>query len=162
VPSKSWLKGDSVPDRPTLYEYAGGDAAMTALVDALHERCLTDPELNHAFIQASNPEHLRNLSDYFAEVFGGPRVYSESHGGHSRMLGIHASTGADDEFTARFVTCFDQAVDDAGLPEDEEFRRVLHEYMVWAANEVNDYGPIGSVVPEDLPFPYWSWTGRQP
>jgi hemoglobin len=151
-----------MPDRATLYEFAGGSSAMTALVEALHERCLADPVLNHAFIHATNPDHLKNLADYFTEVFGGPALYSTSHGGHSAMLTLHASTGADDEFTARFVTCFDQAVADAGLPEDEEFRRVLHEYMMWAAYEVNDYGPLGSIVPENLEFPHWSWDGRQP
>ena len=35
--------------RPTLYEFAGGDAAFVALATAHHARCLQDPELNHPF-----------------------------------------------------------------------------------------------------------------
>jgi hemoglobin len=150
-----------VPDRQTLYDYAGGSAAMTALVDALHERCLADPELNHAFARDLSPDHNRNLAAYLGEALGGPRVYSDSYGGHSAMLDIHARSGADDDFASRFLTCFDQAVDDAGWPEDEEFRQALHDYMAEATNEVNAYGPPDAVVPENLAFPYWSWDGRQ-
>jgi hemoglobin len=152
---------DVVSERPTLYDYAGGSAAFVALAGALHERCLADPVLNHPFSHATDPEHLEHLAEYLGEVFGGPRIYSESYGGHSAMLDIHASTGADDEFASRFVVCFDQAIDDAGLPDDKEFRGALHDYMVWATHEVNGYSPAGSVVPENLAFPYWSWSGRE-
>jgi hemoglobin len=148
-------------DRPTLYDFAGGSAAFMALAAALHERCLDDPVLNHPFSHATDPQHLEHLAEYLGEVFGGPRIYSESYGGHSAMLDIHASTGADEEFASRFVVCFDQAIDDACLPDDEEFRRALHDYMVWATSEVDGYSPPGSVVPENLAFPYWSWGGRE-
>lgn len=75
------------------------------------------------------------------------------------MLLIHAETGAEDEMATRFVTCFDLAADDANFPSDPAFRRVLHDYMVWAVGEVHAYSPHGSAVPTNVTFPHWSWDG---
>jgi len=148
-------------DRPTLYDFAGGAKAFLALSVAMHERCLADPVLNHPFSHGTSPEHDVRLAEYLGEVFGGPRVYSEQYGGHSAMLDMHASTGADDDFAPRFLACFDQAVDDAGMPDDPVFRRALHDYMAWATSEVKGYSPVGSEVPSDLPFPHWTWNGPE-
>lgn len=146
-------------DRPTVYEFAGGESAFLALATALNDRCLADPVLNHPFSHPGHPQHLERLAGYLGEVFGGPPVFSETCGGHSAMLLIHAGTGADDEFASRFVACFDLAVEDAGLSYDLEFRQLLHEFMVTATREVNAISPVGSVVPPDTPMPHWSWNG---
>jgi hemoglobin len=148
--------------RPSIYEFAGGDAAFLALATAHHERCLEDPELSHAFSHGTHPEHIQRLASYWAEVFGGPDHYSRSCGGHSAMLDLHAGQGADADFGDRFVACFVSAADDAGLPADAEFRARLREYMTWAVAEVMSYSPPGSAVPPDLAVPHWSWDGRQP
>ena len=146
-------------DRPSIYDFAGGNEAFVALAGALHERCVADPVLEHPFSHGTQPDHLEHLGGYLAEVFGGPPTYSEGPGGHSVMLAMHASTGADDDMAQRFLVCFDQAVDDAGLPDEPAFRQVLHDYMTWATSEVNEYSPLGSVVPDGLAFPRWSWDG---
>jgi hemoglobin len=57
------------------------------------------------------------------------------------MLGIHAGQGADEDLGARFVACLVQAADDAGLPDDPEFRASLRAYMEWAVGEVLSYSP---------------------
>jgi hemoglobin len=142
-----------------MYEFAGGDRAFLALAAAHHERCLQDPELNHPFSHTDNPQHIERLADYWAEVFGGPARYSESHGGHSGMLEIHAGHGAGDDYGPRFVACFMQAADDVDLPGDPEFRAGLRSYMEWATQEVLSYAPNGSRVPEQMPVPRWSWNG---
>ncbi|MGX7669998.1 group II truncated hemoglobin [Plantactinospora sp. DSM 117369] len=148
--------------RPSIYEYAGGEPAFLALAAAHHRRCLQDPVLNHPFSHADrNPEHVARLASYWVEVFGGPPRYSESYGGHSAMLGIHAEQGMEPELGDRFVRCFAQAVEDAGLPEDPEFRASLLGYLRWAVDEVFEYGPPGSRVPAELPVPRWSWDGLQ-
>ncbi|HEV3267516.1 MAG TPA: hypothetical protein VGZ68_03875 [Acidimicrobiales bacterium] len=147
--------------RQSIYDYAGGAPAFAALANALHERCLEDPVLNHPFSHEMNPDHLDRLAGYLGEVFGGPPAYSTLAGGHSAMLLIHAETGANDDLPTRFVTCFDLAIDDVGMPTDPDFRRVLHDYMVWATNEVHTYSPYGSVVPSHAAFPHWSWSGLE-
>jgi hemoglobin len=144
-----------------MYEFAGGDPAFLALARALHERCLADPELNHPFSNVENPRHLENLAAYWAEVFGGPARYSSSLGGHSTMLGIHAGHGSSDDFGPRFVACFMQALDDAGLPDDPDFRSSLRSYIERATGEVLSYAPAESRVPPALPVPRWSWNGPE-
>lgn len=147
--------------RPSIFEFAGGGPAFLALARAHHERCLQDPVLNHPFSHPGHPQHLERLASYWAEVFGGPAVYSQSCGGHSAMLGIHAGQGAEEDLGERFVACFVQAADDAGLPDDVEFRATLRSYMEWAVRDVLSYSPNGSRVLSGLPVPCWSWDGLQ-
>ena len=144
-----------------MFEFAGGSPAFSALAAAHHRRCLEDPVLSHPFSHPGNPEHVERLADYWAEAFGGPPRYSESFGGHSAMLGIHAGQGADDDLGVRFVSCFVKAADDAGLPEDPTFRVGLRAYMEWAVAEVLSYSPAETQVPAGLPVPRWGWNGPE-
>ncbi len=146
--------------RPSVYEFTGGDEAFLALAAAHHERCLADPVLNHPVSHPGDPNHIEHLAAYWAEVFGGPRRYSESLGGQSFALRLHAGTDAEEDLARRFIDCFVHAADDAGLPADPEFRKVLRDYMEWAVAQVMAVSPHGSVVAESLPFPCWSWEGR--
>ncbi|SFW84604.1 group II truncated hemoglobin [Amycolatopsis australiensis] len=149
--------------RPTLYEFAGGDAAFLALAAAHHERCLADPELNHPFSHpGQHPQHVERLAQYWAEVMGGPPRYSETCGDHSAMLRMHAGNGDMSDLGRRFVECFVRAADDACLPADPAFRAALRSYMEWAVAEVLAYpGPPGDV-PAGPAMPRWSWHGLQP
>lgn len=147
--------------RPTIYEFAGGADAFLALAAATTERCIEDPELNHAFAQELNPRHDENLAAYWAEVFGGPKMYSASLGGHSGMLAIHAGHGTPEEWADRFEACFLAALDDARLPEDAEFRQAMRAYIHWATRDVNKYGPVGARVEPDQPMPRWTWRGLE-
>ena len=142
-----------------MYEFAGGEQAFLALAAATHERCLADPELNHPFSHHVSPRHTENLAAYWAEVFGGPSRYSSNLGGHSGMLSIHAGEGAPEEMGDRFEACFVQAMDDARLPEDREFRKAMRDYIHWATREVNAYAPAGTHVAPGQPMPRWSWEG---
>ena len=145
--------------RASIYEFAGGQLAFLALAAAHHQRCLDDPELNHPFSHPGHPQHVERLAGYWAEVFGGPPQYTESCGGHSAMLDVHARKGAGDDYGVRFVACFAQAADDAGLPDDPEFRAALRAYMEYAVKEVLTYAPSESQVATGLPTPHWSWDG---
>ncbi|MGH2595539.1 MAG: group II truncated hemoglobin [Actinomycetota bacterium] len=140
-----------------MFEFAGGEPAFLALATAFHRRCLEDPVLEHPFSHPGNPEHIQRLADYWGEVFGGPPRYSESFGGHSAMIDIHAGQGADDDLGSRFVACFVQAADDAGLPDDPDFRAGLLTYVEWAVGDVLSYSAQGVEVPDDLPSPRWGW-----
>jgi hemoglobin len=147
--------------RPSLFEFAGGEPAFMALATALHQRCLEDPVLSHPFSHPGNPEHVERLADYWVEVFGGPPRYSESFGGQSGMLGIHAGQGADDDLGERFAGCFVQAADDAALPDDPDFRAVLGSYIEWAVAEVLSYSPSEARVADGQPVPRWGWQGLE-
>lgn len=147
--------------RPSIFVFAGGEPAFLALATAHHERCLQDPVLSHPFSHRGHPEHVQRLASYWAEVFGGPPLYSRSCGGHSAMLDVHAGQGANADLGQRFVRAFVQAADDAGLPDDADLRASLRAYMEWAVEEVLSYSPRGTDVPPGLPVPRWSWDGIQ-
>jgi hemoglobin len=151
----------SPASRQSMFEFAGGEAAFLALAAAHHERCLEDPVLNHPFSHPGHPQHVERLAGYWAEVFGGPPRYSDVSDGQSGMLLIHAGTDAEAELGTRFVECFVRAADDAGLPDDPEFRRGLRAYMEWAVGDVLAYAPSGATVPKALPVPRWSWDGLE-
>jgi len=148
--------------RPTLFDFAGGEAAFLALAQAHHARCLADPELNHPFSHpGQHPQHVERLAAYWAEVLGGPPRYSRECGDQSGVLYLHSATGDVGDLGERFLDCFVQAADDAGLPADPEFRGALRAYMQWAVAEVLTYSPEDAVVPQGLAMPHWSWNGLQ-
>jgi hemoglobin len=146
--------------RPTLFEYAGGEPAFLALAAAHHARCLEDPELNHPFSHpGQHPEHIGRLAAYWAEVLGGPPSYSHVCGDQSTILHMHAGNGDMSDLGARFLDCFVQALGDAGLPDDPEFRGAMRAYMQWAVDDVLVYSPVDAAVPTGVAMPRWSWDG---
>jgi hemoglobin len=149
-----------------VFEFAGGQPAFLALATAHHARCLADPVLQHPFSHGGHPQHVERLGNYWAEVFGGPDLFSQASEGQTGLLGLHAGMEAQSDMGDRFVACFVGAIDDAiaeaHLPEDADLRRVLRDYMEWAMRDVHTYNPRGSVVPDGLAVPRWSWDGLAP
>ena len=148
--------------RPSLFEFAGGQPAFQALAAAHHERCLADPVLQHPFSHPGHPQHVERLGNYWAEVLGGPPLFSQVAEGQTGMLALHAGMEGQNDLGDRFVACFVQAIDDADLPDDVEFRRALRAYMEWAVRDVHTYNPRGSRVPSGLAVPRWTWEGLVP
>jgi hemoglobin len=148
--------------RPSLFEFAGGESAFQALAAAHHVRCLADEQLNHPFShEGQHPQHIERLGAYLAEVAGGPPRYSKSCGDHSYVLGLHAGNGNMTELGRRFVSCFVQAMDDAGLPDDPAFRDAMRAGMESAVDEVLQYGSRDATVAPNLPMPRWDWAGAE-
>jgi hemoglobin len=148
--------------RPTLFEFAGGEAAFLALAAAHHARCVADPELNQPFSHPEqHPQHVQRLAAYWAEVMGGPPAYSQSCGDQTGVLRMHSGNGDMGDLGVRFLRCFDAAADDAELPADPDFRAALHAYMRWAVDDVLAYSPVDAVVAEGATMPRWGWDGLQ-
>ncbi len=148
--------------RPTLYEFAGGSQAFLALATAHHRRCLADPELNHPFSHdGQHPQHIERLGHYWAEVLGGPPVFSESCGDQASILHMHSGNGDMDDLGERFLRCFVTAMDDASLPADPEFRKSMGAYMRWAIDDVLAYSPVDAKTPAVAAMPRWGWAGLE-
>ena len=146
--------------RGTLYDFAGGEAALVALAKAHHARCLADPELNHPFSHDDqHPQHVERLAAYWGEVLGGPPAYSQSCGDESGVLAMHAGNGDMTDLGNRFVDCFVHAMDDAALPADPEFREAMRAYMRWAVDNVLLYSAEDAAVPANAAMPHWDWSG---
>jgi hemoglobin len=148
--------------RPTLYEFAGGEQAFKPFADALHARCLADPELNHPFSHpGQHPQHNQRLAAYLAEAMGGPPRYSADCGDQTHVVLLHSGNGDMSDLGRRFVDCFMLAADDAGWPDDPEFRAAIRAYIEWATGEVALSHPDDLEVERGLPLPRWSWDGLQ-
>ena len=146
--------------RASLYAFAGGRPAFLALAAAHHARCLADPELNHPFSHpGQHPQHVERLADYWAEVLGGPPTYSASMGDQPGLLRMHSGNGDMTDLGARFLRCFDAAMDDAALPGDPAFRAAMHAYMRWAIDDVLAYPAQDAVIPARAAMPRWGWDG---
>ena len=147
--------------RPTLYEFAGGEAAFLALARAHHERCVADPVLNHPFSHpGQHPRHVERLAAYWAEALGGPRRYTTECGTHPGVLHMHSGNGDMGDLGERFLGCFVAAMDDAGLPEDPEFRAAMRAYMRWAVDDVLAHD-VQEKVGAGEPMPHWGWDGAE-
>jgi hemoglobin len=148
--------------RPSLFECAGGEAAFLALARAHHARCLADPVLNHVFSHDDqHPQHVERLAAYWAEVLGGPAAYSQECGGESALLQLHVCNEEISELGERFLDCFVRALDDAGLPDEAEFRDAIRAYMRWAVDNVLVYSDGQTPVPAGAALPRWGWNGLE-
>ena len=107
---------------PTLYEWAGGEAAIRRLMDCFYDRVERDELLSPYFPGGVSEEHRAHVSTWWSEVLGGPASYTEDLGGYEKMLAHHRGLGIAPEERHRFVSLLSFAADDAGLPDDPEFR----------------------------------------
>jgi hemoglobin len=144
----------------TVYEAAGGLDGLVRLAAAWHDRVMADEIVSHAFSHGYHPDHTARLAAYWAEALGGPATYSASYGDETSVVRIHSGNGPHDEMDRRAIACFDQALADAGLAEDDRLRRVLHDYFAWATTTtMSRYHRSADDVPDELPLPHWSWDG---
>ena len=143
----------------SVLEAAGGEVGVLALAEAWHRRVLADDVVGHAFQHGHHPAHTRRLAAYWVEALGGPPRYSSQYGDETSVVRMHSGNGVHDEMNDRAISCFDQALSDAGL-DDTPVRPVLYEYFAWATRtSMNDYPDSADDVPEGLSIPRWSWDG---
>ncbi len=144
----------------TLYKAAGGSDGLLRLARAWHRRVLEDEVVSHAFSHGFHPQHTERLAAYWAEALGGPTTYSDRYGDETSVVRIHSGNGPHEEMDQRAIDCFDQALEDVGLNHDEQLRRVLHDYFVWATTTtMSRYHESAEDVPDGLHIPKWSWHG---
>ncbi len=147
----------------TVYEAAGGADALVRLAAAWHARVMADELVSHAFSHGYHPSHTERLAAYWAEALGGPTVYSEAYGDETSVVRIHSGNGPHEEMDRRAIACFDEALVDVGLAEDERLRQVLRDYFAWATTTtMSRYHRSADEVPDDLAIPHWSWDGLVP
>lgn len=144
----------------TIYLAAGGDAGLLRLAHAWHARVMEDEVVSHAFSHGFHPEHTERLAAYWAEALGGPTTYSDRYGDETAVVRMHSGNGPHQEMDRRAITCFDQALVDVGLADDDPVSKELHDYFTWATNTtMSRYHRSEDDVPEGLPIPHWSWGG---
>jgi hemoglobin len=148
-------------DPPTLYEWAGGEAAFERLTEAFYRKARRDELLGPLF-RAMHPDHPRHVAAWLAEVFGGPPHYTEEHGGYPHMLSKHRGLAITEEQRRRWVNLICDAADDAGLPDDPEFRSAFVAYVEWGTRLARHNSQPGAEPPPRAPVPRWGWGEARP
>lgn len=147
---------------PTLYEWAGGAAALRRLIDAFYDRVEGDDLLAPMFPGGVSEEHRDHVTLWWTEVFGGPAEYTDRLGGYERMLAHHRDLGITADQRRRFAETMSRAADDARLPDDPEFRAALVGYVEWGTRlALHNSQPDAPVVPH-APVPRWGWGEAPP
>jgi hemoglobin len=147
---------------PTIYEWAGGRAAFERWFDAFYDLVERDDLLAPLFGGRVSAEHRDHVATWWSEVMGGPAEYTEREGGYEHMVAKHRDLAISAEQRLRFVTLLSRAADDAGLPDDPEFRAALMGYAEWGTRLAVQNSQPGAAVAPHAPVPRWGWGVAPP
>jgi hemoglobin len=148
-------------DHPTLFEWAGGMAAVDRLTEVFYRHVHEDELLAPVFAHVGD-DHPHHVAVWLAEVFGGPAAYTERHGGYPAMLTHHIGLAITPEQRTRWATLIAAAADEAGLPADPEFRSAFVAYVEWGSRIGMANSQPGSDPPPRAPVPRWGWGEAPP
>jgi hemoglobin len=141
---------------PTLYDWAGGSAALSRLTTIFYDRVPNDPLLEPVFRHMS-AEHAAHVAQFVGEVLGGPAEYSAERGGHKTMVARHLGRSLTNAQRSRWVQLLLECADEAGLPDDPEFRSAFVAYLEWGSRLAVINSQPGVPSPGEQPMPKWGW-----
>jgi hemoglobin len=141
---------------PTLYEWIGGTPAIEQLLNTFYRRVPADELLGPVFAHM-DPHHAQHVAAFIAEVFGGPRAYSEGHGGHPHMIRRHLGRSLTEPQRKRWLALLLECADEVGIPDDPEFRSAFVAYLEWGTRLAVINSQPGAQAVEDAPMPHWGW-----
>jgi len=143
---------------PTLYEWAGGIEAFEKLTTLFYKKVLEDDLLYPVFKNMS-PQHSQHVARFIAEVFGGPKFYSEElKGSHAQMVAHHLGKMLDENKRQRWIKLLLDTADEIGLPADPEFRSAFVAYLEWGTRiAVTNSNTSENPINEKEPMPAWGW-----
>jgi hemoglobin len=143
--------------RESLYDHAGGDAALHRLEELFYDKALADPLLRRLFGERV-PTHVDHLTWFTAESFGGPDRFTASLG-FEYIIDVHRHLEISDEERERFVALYVEALDEAGLPDDEPFRQAVREHVEFGARvaQQNSRAETDADLHPIREVPRWQW-----
>jgi hemoglobin len=150
--------GSSVP---SLYEWAGGDAALERLTEVFYREVVRD-ELLEPLFGHMHPGHPKFVAMWLAEVFGGPDRYTTERGGYAHMLSQHLGKAITEPQRRRWISLLVDAADEVGLPDDPEFRAAFMGYIEWGTRLARANSQPGAEPAAQAPVPHWGWGVAPP
>jgi hemoglobin len=148
---------------PTIYEWAGGRERFEQWLNRFYDLIESEaPDIAAFFGGTVSGEHRAHVTDWWAEVMGGPATYTETRGGYEQMLAQHKDLAITADQRLAFVTLISRAADDVGLPGDPEFRAALIGYAEWGSRLAMHNSQPGADAVEHAPVPRWGWGVAPP
>jgi hemoglobin len=141
---------------PTLYEWIGGMETLEALTRDFYARVRRDDLIGPIFA-TMDADHPAHVAAFLAEVFGGPKLYSEGHGGHPSMIRHHLNRHLTEPQRRRWLSLLLDSYQDSAAPQDPEFASSLVAYLEWGSRLAVLNSQPGAVVAEHAPMPKWGW-----
>jgi hemoglobin len=139
----------------TLYEHAGGDAALHRAEEIFYDKVLADPVLKAQFLGECNPRRPSDL--VHRRIVGGPDRFTQQLG-FQYIIDVHRHRKITDEQRQRFVALYLEAIDEAGLPTDEPFRDAVRSTSSSArVSHSKTPGRHRRRASPDPYRPHWSW-----
>jgi hemoglobin len=147
---------------PTLYEHAGGEEALHRLEQLFYDSVLRDPLLQPLFGNGK-PQHVEHLTMFTSESFGGPDRFTRELG-FAHLIEVHRHLGITEEQRERFVELYMAALDQAGLPDDEPFRKAVREHVEFGSRVAmqNSNAKTDAELNPLREVPRWTWDGDDP
>lgn len=142
---------------PTLYDWAGGMPGLLNLTRVFYAKVPHDPILEPVFRDMPD-DHPVHVAEFIGEVLGGPKEYSTHRGGHIGMIRRHLDRHLTELQRRRWVDLLLDSADEAGLPQDPEFRSAFVGYVEWGTRLAVLNSQAGVAVPANPgPMPEWNW-----
>ena len=118
------------------------------------------------------PTHVDHLTWFTAASFGGPDRFTAQLG-FQDIIDVHRNLKITDEQRERFVELYLEALDEAGMPDDEPFRRAVREHVEFGAHvaQQNSWAQNDADFTQFVPcrtgtgrsnLDTWSWPLRVP
>jgi len=141
----------------TLYEHAGGEEALHRLEELFYSKVLADPVLKTLFTKRI-PSHVDHLTWFTAESFGGPDRFTRELG-FQHVIQVHRNLKITDEQRERFVALYLEALDEAGLPDDEPFREAVGSHLDFGSHvaQQNSWAETDADLHPIRQVPRWEW-----
>ena len=141
----------------TIYEHAGGDEALHRLEELFYDKVLDNPVLSTVFTERM-ATHVDHLTWFTAESLGGPDTFTRELG-FEYIIEVHRHLRITDAQKQRFVTLYLEALDEAGLPDDEPFRNTVRSHLEFGADvaQQNSWAETDSELHPIRAVPRWSW-----
>jgi hemoglobin len=141
----------------SLYEHAGGEEALHRLEEVFYAKVLADPVLKTLFTERL-PEHVDHLTWFTAESLGGPDRFTRELG-FRHLIDVHRKLKITDEQRERFVALYMEALDEAGLPDDERFREAVRSHVEFGSHvaQQNSWAATDAQLHPIREVPHWQW-----
>ena len=143
---------------PTLFEWAGGYPALLDTTRLFYSSHVPDDPIIGSLFATMAPDHPERVAAWLSEVFGGPKLYSELYGGYARMISQHLDKQLTREQRTHWARLMAASADEAGLPDDPEFRAAFTGYIEWGSRIALENSQAGAKPPPNMPVPQWWWV----